>query len=118
MTTRLSAFVGRSFLDDDKNVWNDLRDIFDSLKSIGFEYEDGKEGQIRPISEKVQEIILRHEIYIGVLTKRYPIWQAPSSWHERWLHPLGSYTPQKWTTSEWVIEEIGFAIGKGLKVLI
>jgi hypothetical protein len=69
MTMRLSAFVGRSFLDDDKKVWHDLRDILDSLKSMGFEYEDGKEGQIRPISEKVQEIILRHEIYIGVLTK-------------------------------------------------
>lgn len=117
-TIRLSAFVGRSFLDDDKKIWHDLRDILDTLKSMRFEYEDGRDGQIRPISEKVQEKILRHEIYIGVLTKRYPIWQAPSSWRERWLHPLGSYTPQKWTTSEWVIEEIGFAIGKGLKVLI
>ncbi len=115
---RLSAFVGRSFLEDDKKIWHDLRDILDSLKTMGFEYEDGKEGQIRPISEKVQEIILRHEIYIGVLTKRYPIWQEPTSWQARWLHPLGSYTPQKWTASEWVIEEIGFAIGKGLKVLL
>ena len=117
-TMRLSAFVGRSFLEDDKQVWHDLRDLLDSLKPIGFEYEDGKEGQIRPISEKVREMILLHEVYIGVLTKRYPIWQMPSSWHERWLWPLGSYTPQKWTTSEWVIEEVGYAIGKSRKVLL
>ncbi|MBI5005754.1 MAG: hypothetical protein HZB95_01385 [Nitrosomonadales bacterium] len=115
---RLSAFVGRSFLDDDKKIWHDLRDILDSLKTMGFEYEDGKEGQIRPISEKVQELIMRHEIYIGILTKRYPIWHAPSTWSARWLRPLGSYTPQKWTTSEWVIEEVGFAIGKDRKVLL
>ena len=101
-----------------RRVWHDLRDILDSLKSVGFEYEDAKEGEIRPISEKVKEFILRHEIYIGVLTKRYPIWQAPASWHERWLYRLGSYVPQKWTTSEWVIEEIGFAIGKDRKVLL
>ncbi len=115
---RLSAFVGRSFLEADKKVWHDLRDILDSHKSIGFEYEDGKEGQIRPISEKVRELILRHEIYIGVLTKRYPIWELPSSWHGRWMSPLGSYTPKKWTTSEWVIEEVGFAIGKDRKILL
>jgi tetratricopeptide (TPR) repeat protein len=115
---RLSAFVGRSFLDADKKVWHDLRDILDSLKTMGFEYEDGKEGQIRPISEKVRELILRHEIYIGVLTKRYPIWEMPTSWHERWIYPLGSYTPKKWTTSEWVIEEVGFAIGKDRKILL
>lgn len=115
---RLSAFVGRSFLDEDKSVWHELRDILDSLKSMEFEYEDAKEAQIRPISEKVKELIIRHEIYIGVLTKRYPIWQAPASWHERWLYPLGSYVPQKWTTSEWVTEEIGFAIGKDRKVLL
>lgn len=115
---RLSAFVGRSFLDADKKVWHDLRDILDSLKTMGFEYEDGKEGQIRPISEKVRELILRHEIYIGILTKRHPIWEAPTSWQERWLYPLGSYTPKKWTTSEWVIEEVGFAIGKGRRTLL
>lgn len=117
-TMRLSAFVGRSFLDADKKVWHDLRDILDSLKTMGFEYEDGKEGQIRPISEKVRELILRHEIYIGVLTKRFPIWDVPISWHERWMYPLGSYTPKKWTTSEWVIEEVGFAIGKDRKILL
>jgi tetratricopeptide (TPR) repeat protein len=117
-TMRLSAFVGRSFSEGDKKVWHDLRDILDGLKPMGFEYEDGKEGQIRPISEKVRELILRHEVYIGVLTKRYPIWEAPSSWRERWLYPLGSYTPQKWTTSEWVIEEVGFAIGKDRKILL
>ena len=115
---RLTAFVGRSFLELDKKIWHDLRDIFDSLKSIGFVYEDGSEGQIRPISEKIKELIMRHEVYIGVLTKRYPIWEPPSSWNKRWLNRLGSYEPQKWTTSEWVIEEVGFAIGKGLKVII
>ena len=115
---RLSAFVGRSFLDEDKLVWHELRDILDSLKPMGFEYEDAKEGQIRPISEKVKELIVRHEIYIGVLTKRYPIWKPPTSWHGRWLHPVGSYIPQEWTTSEWVTEEIGFAIGKDRKVLL
>lgn len=36
----------------------------------------------------------------------------------RALYPLASYVPQKWTASEWVIEEIGFAIGRDRKVLL
>lgn len=117
-TTRLNAFVGRSFLDEDKSIWYELRDIFDSLKPMGFDYEDAKEAQLRPISEKVKELIVRNEIYIGVLTRRYPIWEMPQLQYKRWLYPLGLYAPQKWTTSEWVIEEIGFAIGKDRKVLL
>ncbi len=92
----LSAFVGRSFLDQDKKVWHELRDILDSLKPMGFEHEDGSAGQIRQISEKVKELIIRHDIYIGVLTKRYPIWQAPLLRVVRWLYPLGTYVPKKW----------------------
>ena len=66
-TTRLSAFVGRSFLPDEKPIWQKLWDILDNHKSLGFEYEDAKEAQLRPISDKVIELIMRHEIYIGVL---------------------------------------------------
>lgn len=32
--------------------------------------------------------------------------------------PVSLVRPSKWTTSEWVIEEIGFAIGKDHKVLL
>src|SRR5690348_3239287 len=70
---RLAAFVGRSFADIDKAVWHELRDIFDSLASMGFRYEDAKGAQLRPVSEKVRELIERNEIYIGLLTKRYPV---------------------------------------------
>jgi hypothetical protein len=31
-TMRLSAFAGRSFLEDDKKVWHDLRDILAVLR--------------------------------------------------------------------------------------
>jgi thioredoxin-like negative regulator of GroEL len=114
----LSAFIGRSFLTEDKEVWYELRDILDSFKPMGFEYEDAAEGQIRPISEKIKEKILEHEIYIGVLTKRFAIWESPATFYEKWVCRRGTYKPKRWTTSEWVTEEIGFAIGKDRKILL
>jgi tetratricopeptide (TPR) repeat protein len=115
---RLSAFVGRSFLPTDKSVWQDLRDILDGLKPLGFDYEDAKESQPRPISEKVRELILRNDIYIGVLTKRLPVYERPASSSGRLAHAFGYYQPAKWTTSEWVVEEVGFAIGKDRPVIL
>lgn len=116
--TRLTAFVGRSFSDADKMVWHDLRDILDALKPLGFEYEDAKEAQPRPISEKIREFINSNDIYIGLLTRRFPLCEFPTSFLARIRHVLSASAPLQWSTSEWVVEEIGYAIGKDRPVVL
>ena len=116
---RLTAFVGRSFLDDDKRVWYELRDILETLKSLGFRFEDAKESQARPISEKVRQLIIKNEIYIGLLTRRYKICDPNISFLERLQFAFGGDFPRnEWTASEWVIEEIGFAVGRDKTVIL
>lgn len=114
---RLSAFIGRSFLGSDKQVWHDLREVLDALRPIGFVYEDAKEAQPRPISEKVKELVSRNDIYIGVLTRRYPILDDTTLLERcrRIVFPLAA---KRWTTSEWVVEEIGYALGKDRPVIL
>src|SRR5947208_17009320 len=108
---RLRAFVGRSFLEGDKQIWYDLRDLLDTLRPIGFVYEDAKEAQVRPVSEKVRELVQRNEIYIGVLTRRYPI-ADETTFLQRCETLITPAAPKRWSTSEWVIEEVGYALGK------
>jgi len=115
---RLSAFVGRSFLEDDKKVWHDLRDILESMRRIGLVFEDAKESQLRSISEKVKERIPRNDIYIGVLTRRHPIPDLTPTFWNRCRSVFDAPTPKRWTTSAWVIEEIGFAIGKDRRTIV
>ncbi len=114
---RLSAFVGRSFLENDKQVWHDLRDLLDTLRPIGFVYEDAKEAQVRSISEKVRGLVLRNDIYIGVLTRRYLI-ADERTFLQRCGTLFASAVPRRWTTSEWVVEEIGYALGKDKRVIL
>lgn len=118
---RIRAFVGRSFLKEDEALWYEIRTILESLRSIGFEFEDAKEAQLRPISEKVRQGIETNDFYVGILTRRSPIKEdAPQpSVLKRFLssfpHPK---TPTQWTTSNWVVQESGYALGRGKRVLL
>src|SRR5690348_8297609 len=97
---RLKAFIGRSFLPADKQLWHDLRDVLDTFKPIGFVYEDAKEAQVRPVSDKVRALIEQNDIYIGVLPRRYPIYVPPTSLLGR-CGILSAFAPTQWATSEW-----------------
>ena len=114
----LQAFVGRSFLDDDKRVWHELRDFLETLKSLGFAYEDAKEAQLCPISEKVRLRIDRNHIYIGVLTRRHLISSVPCTIGNLVRGLLNGVAAKQWTASEWVIEEVGYAIGREKPVIL
>jgi len=117
---RIRAFVGRSFLEQDDPVWYAIRTILASLRPIGFDFEDAKEAQLRPISEKVREGIERNDFYIGILTRRSRIndQATESNLGHRFLARVLSRKASQWTTSNWIVQESGFALGKGKKVLL
>lgn len=118
---RIKAFVGRSFLDQDETLWYEIRKILESLRPIGFNFEDAKEAQLRPISEKVRQGIERNDFYIGILTRRLAIKEEafePNLFWRVFATFPDPKTPSQWTTSNWVVQESGFALGKGKKVLL
>lgn len=118
---RLRAFVGRSFLPEDEACWFQIRSILESLRSIGLVFEDAKEHQLKPISEKVQQGIDRNDLYIAILTRRLSISgnQPKQNVVRRIVAAVSdTQTSLQWTTSNWVIQESGFALGKGKKVLM
>ena len=41
----LKAFVGRSFLEKDEAIWNEIRKMLVNLRPIGFVFEDASEAQ-------------------------------------------------------------------------
>ncbi len=110
----LTAFVGRSFLDVDELLWLEIRKILESLRPIGFRFQDANEAQPTPISKKVQRGIEQNDLYIGILTRRFPI----SDWKRPFLGFWRSSAKQRWGTTAWVVQESGYALGKGKRVLL
>lgn len=110
----ISAFIGRSFIKEDEPLWAEIAKFLNSLSKAGFSWEDAEESQAKPISDKVKEKVDRNDIFIGVLTKREPV-------HDKPVFSLGKYqlvtNPSNWTSSYWVIQESGYAIGMKKKVI-
>ena len=120
---RIRAFVGRSFLKENEALWYEIRTILESLRSIGFYFEDAKEAQLRPISEKVRQGIEENHFYIGILTRRSPIKEKENTPEPKLLGRILSSFPRpktasQWTTSNWVVQESGYALGRGKRVLL
>ncbi len=110
----ISAFIGRSFIKEDELLWAEIAKFLNSLSKVGFSWEDAEGSQAMPISDKVKEKIYRNDIFIGVLTKREPVYDAP-------VCSLGKYhlvtNPSNWTSSYWVMQESGYAMGMKKKVI-
>ena len=67
----VTAFVGRSFADVDRDTWYGIREILESYHPLGFRWEDAKEAMLSPISQKIRDGIERNQIYIGVMTNHF-----------------------------------------------
>jgi hypothetical protein len=70
------AFIGRSFLSDDEELWNGIRKLLESLRPAGLEFEDAAQAEPRRISKKITEKIDRNDTYIGILTRRFPVYSG------------------------------------------
>ncbi len=108
----ISAFVGRSFDPKEESLWTRISKCLDSLRPIGFSWEDAEEAQAKPISDKVKEKIQRNDLFIGILTKGDAIISGCSTSKYVLMRKI-----LNWLASYWIIQESGYAIGKGKKVI-
>ena len=92
------AFLGHSFLPNDKRVVNCVNQI---LTAIGIVVVTGEKPRADKISEKVKRLIEDQTIFVGVFTRRDKIARK-----------------NEWTTSPWVVDEKAYAVGKGRKLIL
>ncbi len=108
---RLRAFVGRSFLRNDEGLWLEIRALLESLRPIGFVFEDAQEAQPRAVSEKVRAGIDRNDVYLGILSRRDQI--MGQSGILRFIVSRFLDGRQRWSPPPWVVQESGYALGAG-----
>lgn len=98
----MEAFVGHSFSDKDSRL---IRQIKDFIESTGIECTTGEKAQNSSVAEKVQEKIKHSDIFVGVFTHDNEVLTTKGI-----LRNLLS-KKKEYTTSNWVIQECGFALG-------
>ena len=119
---QLRAFVGHSFTDDDQSVVAQFLKFFDQLKAsaLDFNWTHAESAEPKELSTKVQSLLVGKNLFIGICTaKELAIPQAS-------VRPLvfdhNKVAAAKWEfelkTSDWIIQEIGLAIGHGFDLIL
>ena len=95
---KLKAFAGHSFEEGDRPL---VDKILRFLRSAGVECESGEPAENRSVSTKVKERIDHNSIFVGIFTRRCKL-----------------DGKELYATSNWVIQESGYAIGKGKELIL
>jgi tetratricopeptide (TPR) repeat protein len=100
----MKAFIGHSFDEKDEALIDSIQKF---IASTGIECLSGEKAQNSSIAQKVRERIANCEIFVGIFTCDKQI--CPDT-QKKWLcNP--KIRCKQYTTSNWVLQESGFAIG-------
>jgi tetratricopeptide (TPR) repeat protein len=118
----IRAFVGHSFLDQDSVVVGKFLKYFSQLQNSypNFSWDHAETAKPGDLAEKVLSVIQDKNVFIGICTKKERVIEATL------LVPV-AFRPEyrkakdadfRWKTSDWVIQEIGLAKGRGLELIL
>jgi tetratricopeptide (TPR) repeat protein len=119
--SNLRAFVGHSFAKEDEALVRKFLDYLDvvSRMNIGFSWDHALDPEAIDLAEKVNRVIQDKNLFIGICTKKEMV-IAPS--HIKSFpfskNRYGSGAFFFWKTSDWVIQEIGLAIGRKMRLIL
>lgn len=119
---QLKAFVGHSFIEEDNEVVSAFLNFFNHIKelNIGFDWESAKPAEPKVLAEKVLRLTKDKNLFIGICTKKESVIE-PIKLKRYWFlkNYLGANRSDLiWKTSDWIIQEIGLCIGKGMDMIL
>src|SRR6266446_519220 len=118
----IKAFVGHSFAKDDAPVVALYLKYFEQLTGLlpNFSWEHAEAAEPIELAEKVKYKIADKNVFIGICTRK-ELAISESLLTDLVLRPdcwKGHKRDFEWKTSDWIIQEIGLAIGRGLEVVL
>ena len=115
------AFLAYSYSDNDKELNGIFIEHLSTLsKSIpGFTWDHAKWAEPEPVSNKVLARFEGKNVLICICTKNEYAVSPNSVFHTPFLNFANLKPPgAQWKTSDWIIQEVGLAIGRGMKVIL
>ena len=121
--TRLSAFVGHSFVDEDKEVTSRLLRVLTSISDLmqDFEWESAELAEPKALSIKVREKMKGKNLFIGICTAREATIELGKLRRRSWPNGAEVVAAQvdcQSKTSDWIIQEIGMAVGRDMQIIL
>jgi len=118
----IKAFIGHSFTDDDELLNRKFLDFFDTIKELDilFSWEHAEKAKPQILSDKVLQKMKNANTFIGICTKKERVILNESLkkvplLRDRYFIGKNDYALK---TSDWIIQEIGCAFGRELKIIL
>jgi tetratricopeptide (TPR) repeat protein len=114
--TEIRAFVGHSFLAHDEQLVRTFTDYFDTLKRGALEFDWAHATEARPeeVSAKVLELMEGKNVFIGICTRNERAIKDAKFSRALLGRRFANEKDLEWKTSDWIIQEIGLSIGRGM----
>jgi len=119
---QLKAFVGHSFTEDDATVVGKFLEYLSQIQSLGvsFDWCHARAAEPRELAAKVLSLMQGKNLFIGICTKK-EFAVNPASVQRPWFRKKLIYANESEfsaKTSDWIIQEIGFALGRGMSLIL
>jgi tetratricopeptide (TPR) repeat protein len=116
------AFVGHSFTPDDAALVDSFLKYLSAISEMhpSFSWQHAERAEPRVIDEKVLELFSDKTLFIAICTRKERVISS-SALDRAFLRPrrlVADEAAFDWKTSDWIIQEIGLAIGLGLPVVL
>ena len=122
LMTEIRAFVGHSFTDDDAEVVRKFLTYFDQLSKspMSFSWEHAEPAEPKVLADKVMSLLSDKNVFIGICTRKERVISS-TSLKKTVFSPSVLKAQERdfaWKTSDWIIQEIGLALGKNLDLVL
>lgn len=120
--TAIRAFVGHSFTAEDEAIVKAFTDFLTELQQTlpSFSWDHAERAEPSTLTDKVLRIARDKNLFIGICTSKekvVPLATFTRAWPIRiFSNPKPELVATK--TSDWIIQEIGMAIGIGMKTIL
>ena len=117
----IKAFVAHSFRAEDKELVQVFIDYFNTLAGLlpEFSWDHAQQAEPTSVSSKVLAKIAGKTVFIGICGKSERVMLSDASFRLPFLNLVRfKAADAQWKTSDWIIQEIGLAVGRQMKVII
>lgn len=118
----IRAFVGHSFEEGDDAIVRVFLDYFGEIQNMGpgFTWDHAKDAETKDLAEKVLGKIQDKNLFIAICTKKELVARGAALSRSvlPWGHLAAAKDKFEWKTSDWIIQEIGLALGRSMNLMI
>lgn len=118
----IKAFVAHSFTEDDADVVAVILKYLSRVAELHprFSWQHAEHPEPTMVDAKVLALFADKNLFIGICTRKERV-IAPSALSQSWFARKSLTAKESdvyWKTSDWIIQEVGLAIGRGMKIIL